>query len=125
VLRLVTPPILGDGTLYEEFIGKGNFMQNSIIKRLAKNLRKSYRINKSWRTTSSQCKVLTEDMRVNPGLAKRIARDKYQPSDEVIERLERHGAIEQKQKKAHEYKDLFDMPAPVLLWKYQHREVMQ
>jgi hypothetical protein len=94
------------------------------IHRLALEMRKSHRRTKSWRTTSRECKVFTEDGRVNPGLAKRIALERYIPSDEVIKRLIQHGAIEGKKKKAQQYKDLFDMPVETLLYKLTHREPM-
>lgn len=97
------------------------------ISRLARLLRKIHRCTKSWRDTSVECKVLTDDGRENPGLAKRIAIDGYIPSADVIDRLIRHGAIEQKIKRARttHAQDLFDMPTPVLLWKLINREVLQ
>lgn len=58
--------------------------------------------------------MLTEDGRTNPGLAKRIAIDKYQPSDDVIARLIRHGAIEGKKKKPQQPQALFDMATSTL-----------
>lgn len=93
--------------------------------RLPVILRKSHRLTKSWRATSSACKVLTEDGRENPGLAKRIAIDGYIPSDEVIERLQKDGAMPQRIKRFHrDTRPLFDRPVEVLLWQFNHREVM-
>lgn len=97
-------------------------MQNRHIRQLAIKLRRSYRNNRSWRLTSKECKVFTEDCRVNPGLAKRIARDGYQPSDDVIDRLTRHGAIEMV--KHNRPVKLFDMPTSTLRYKLEHREEM-
>lgn len=70
--------------------------QSSQIRKLALALRSSYRRNKSWRMTAKEHHILTPTAEVNPGLAKRIAKDKYQPSPTTIKRLEYDGAIEPK-----------------------------
>lgn len=100
-------------------------MKSRVLSRLAKNLRSTHRKTKSWRITSKACKVLTEDGRVNPGLAKRIALEGYIPSDDVIERMIQHGAIEGKKKKVTLPKDLFEMSSAELLYALNNRTEMQ
>ena len=71
-------------------------MQSRVIARLARKLRSTHRLNKSWRKTAEICHVLTPRAELNPGLARRIAEENYQPSTATIKRLEYDGAIEAK-----------------------------
>lgn len=100
-------------------------MQTRQIIRLARKLRSTHRKNKSWRLTSKVCLVFTPDGRCNPGLAKRIALDGYQPSDDVVQRLIAHGAIEIKKKHPRVIcKDLFDETDDALLRALRERQTM-
>jgi hypothetical protein len=107
----------------DPFATKGISMQNRHILKLAIKLRATYRTYKSWRRTSSECKVLTDDGRVNPGLVKRIARDKYQPADDVMNRLIRDGAVVIHQRKQ-QPKMIWDMTTAELCDALNNRVLM-
>ena|ERR1700690_1837256 len=99
-------------------------MQSRAIYRLARKLRKFHKINKSWRKTATTCHVLTSDGKSNPGLAQRIALNKYEPGPDTFQRLSHDGALGSKKSKVRVWHDLWSMNETQRAYLLEHREAM-
>jgi len=99
-------------------------MQSRAILRLARRLRNFHKANKSWRKTALTCHVLTSDGKSNPGLAKRIATNRYEPGPDTFQRLSHDGALGAKKSKARVWHDLWSMNEKQRAYLLEHREAM-
>ena len=68
-------------------------MRSRLVIRLAAKLRCTHRKSNSWRVTAEAHHIYTPEGQPNPGLAKRIAHNRYKPSPDLFKRLVRDGAI--------------------------------
>lgn len=100
-------------------------MQSRVIDRLARKLRKFYKVHKSWRKAALICHVLNNDGKTNPRLALRIAKEKFEPGPDIFSRLARDGAFGKLIAKPRIYSDLSKMLKNMQGFLLENRESFQ